>query len=42
MKRITWFLGGAVAGAAGVNAAKRKVRQTAAKLSPARDRKSVV
>ena len=36
MKRITWFLGGAVACAAGVNAAKRKVRQTAAKLSPAR------
>lgn len=36
MKRITWFLGGAVAGAAGANAAKRKVRETAAKLSPAK------
>lgn len=34
IKRVSWFLGGAVAGAAGLGAAKRKVRKTAAQLSP--------
>jgi hypothetical protein len=34
IKRLSWFVGGAVAGAAGVGAAKRKVRRTAAQLSP--------
>lgn len=34
IKRLTWFLGGAVAGVAGAGAAKRKVKQTAAALSP--------
>ena len=35
MKRVTWFLGGAVVGAVGADAAKKKVRSTAASLSPA-------
>jgi hypothetical protein len=34
MKRLTWFVGGALAGAAGAGAAKRKVRQAATVLSP--------
>jgi hypothetical protein len=34
IKRLSWFLGGAVAGAAGVGAAKRKVKKTAAQMSP--------
>lgn len=34
MRRITWFVGGVAAGAAGANYAKRKVRSTAAQLSP--------
>jgi pyridoxal biosynthesis lyase PdxS len=34
IKRLSWFLGGAVAGAAGVGAAKRKVRKTASLLRP--------
>ncbi len=35
MKRLTWFVGGAVAGAAGAGAAKRKVKAKASELSPA-------
>jgi uncharacterized membrane protein len=35
MKRLTWFLGGAVAGVAGVGVAKRKVKAAAAELAPA-------
>ncbi len=35
MKRITWFVGGVAAGAAGANYAKRKVRQTASQFAPA-------
>jgi hypothetical protein len=34
MKRLTWFVSGAVAGVAGAGVAKRKVKQTAAALSP--------
>jgi len=36
MKRVTWFIGGAVAGAAGVTVAKRKVKQAANQLTPKR------
>lgn len=36
MKRLTWFVGGVAAGAAGTNYAKRKVRSTAAQLSPSK------
>jgi hypothetical protein len=36
MKRLTWFVGGAVAGAAGVTVAKRKVKQAATQLTPKR------
>lgn len=35
MKRVTWFLGGALVGAIGADAAKKKVKTTAASLSPA-------
>lgn len=35
MKRVTWFVSGVAAGAAGASYAKRKVRQTAAQLAPA-------
>lgn len=35
MKRVTWFVSGAVAGVAGAGYAKRKVRSTAAQLAPA-------
>lgn len=35
MKRITWFVTGAAAGAAGANYATRKVKQTAKQLAPA-------
>jgi hypothetical protein len=35
MKRVTWFVGGAVAGLAGANYATRKVKQTASQISPA-------
>ena len=45
MKRVTWFVGGAVAGALGADAAKRKVREAAsaaaAKLSPVQVARSV-
>lgn len=35
MKRLTWFVGGVAAGAAGAGYAKRKVKHTAAQLAPA-------
>ena len=35
IKRLTWFVGGAVVGAAGVGAAKKKVTQLTAELTPA-------
>ena len=34
IKRMTWFVGGAVAGAAGASAAKRKMKQAATHLAP--------
>jgi hypothetical protein len=34
IKRLTWFVGGAIAGAAGTGYAKRKVRAAAAQLAP--------
>ena len=34
IKRMTWFVGGAVAGAAGVGVAKRKMKQAATHLAP--------
>lgn len=34
MKRVTWFVTGAAAGAAGASYATRKVKQTAAQLAP--------
>jgi hypothetical protein len=36
IKRVTWFVGGVVAGAAGAGAAKRKVRRTAGQRPPVR------
>jgi hypothetical protein len=36
IKRLTWFVGGAVAGVAGAGVAKRKVKQKAADLAPAK------
>jgi hypothetical protein len=35
IKRLTWFVGGAVAGVAGAGYAKRKVKETASHLAPA-------
>ncbi len=35
IKRLTWFIGGAVAGVAGTGLAKRKVKAAAAELAPA-------
>ncbi|MFK8024422.1 MAG: hypothetical protein AB8G26_10720 [Ilumatobacter sp.] len=35
MKRVSWFVGGAVAGAAGANYAKKKVVEKASQVSPA-------
>jgi hypothetical protein len=35
MKRVTWFVTGAAAGAAGAGYATRKVKQTASQLAPA-------
>ena len=35
MKRVTWFVSGAVAGVAGAGYAKKKVRETASQLAPA-------
>ncbi len=34
IKRMTWFVGGAVAGVAGAGIAKRKVKQAATHLAP--------
>ena len=34
MKRLSWFVSGAVAGVAGAGFAKKKVRQTASHLAP--------
>jgi hypothetical protein len=34
IKRLTWFVGGAVAGVAGAGVAKRKVKKAATQLSP--------
>jgi hypothetical protein len=34
MKRVTWFVSGAVAGAAGASYAKKKVKATASQLAP--------
>lgn len=34
MKRLTWFVGGVAAGAAGAGYAKRKVKSTAAQMTP--------
>ncbi len=34
IKRLTWFVGGAVAGVAGVGVAKRKMKQAATHLAP--------
>ncbi len=42
MRRVTWFVSGAVAGAAGVGYAKRKVRATAAHFAPSNVAASVV
>jgi hypothetical protein len=36
IKRLTWFVGGVAAGAAGAGYAKRKVRRTASQLAPTR------
>jgi hypothetical protein len=41
MRRLVWFAGGVVAGAAGSGYAKRKVTTTAQKLSPANVAKGV-
>ena len=35
MKRLTWFVGGVAAGAAGAGYAKKKVKEKAAQVSPA-------
>jgi len=40
IKRLTWFLGGALAGIAGAGIAKRKMKATAARLGPVRVAKS--
>jgi hypothetical protein len=42
IKRLTWFVGGAVAGATAASAAKRKVKKTAAQLAPATVAKTAV
>jgi len=34
MKRVVWFVSGAVAGVAGASYAKKKVKETASQLSP--------
>jgi len=34
LKRVSWFVSGAIAGIAGAGLAKRKVKQTAAQLAP--------
>lgn len=35
IKRVSWFVGGAAAGVVGANYATKKVKQTAAQISPA-------
>ena len=35
IKRLTWFIGGAVAGIAGASVAKRKAKEVAAEYAPA-------
>lgn len=40
MRRVTWFVTGVAAGAAGAGYAKRKVRETAHQLAPANVAKS--
>lgn len=40
MTRISWFVGGVAAGAAGASYAKKKVKQTAAQITPGRVAKS--
>ncbi|MCU1387497.1 MAG: hypothetical protein JWL72_835 [Ilumatobacteraceae bacterium] len=42
MKRVTWFVSGAVAGVAGAGYAKRKVKETASQLAPANVAKAAV
>lgn len=42
MKRVTWFVSGVAAGAAGAGYAKKKVRQTASQLAPANVARSAV
>lgn len=42
MKRVTWFVSGAVAGVAGAGYAKKKVKETAAQLAPVHVAKSAV
>ena len=42
MKRVTWFVSGAVAGVAGAGYAKKKVKATAAQLAPVNVAKSAV
>ena len=42
MKRVSWFVGGAVAGVAGAGYAKRKVKETAAQLAPTNVAKAAV
>ncbi|HEY4332471.1 MAG TPA: hypothetical protein VGM78_07875 [Ilumatobacteraceae bacterium] len=40
IKRLTWFVSGAVAGVAGVGYAKKKVKETAVQLAPVNVAKS--
>ena len=42
MKRVTWFVSGAVAGVVGAGYAKKKVKATAAQLAPVHVAKSAV
>lgn len=42
IKRLTWFMGGAMAGVAGAGYAKRKVKETASQLAPANMARSAV
>ena len=42
MKRVTWFVSGAVAGVAGAGYAKKRVKETAAQLAPVQVAKTAV
>lgn len=42
IKRLTWFVGGAVAGVTGAGYAKRKVKETASQLAPTNVARSAV